>query len=52
MEPMTELNDRSLTVLLTASTQKKLKVLAKKNGRSLSGEARFALSQYATKGKV
>lgn len=41
-----EKNEKGLTVLLTPSLLDQLKRLASENGRSLSGEARMAISLY------
>lgn len=46
MVAMTELLTERLIVLLYPSTFKGLKRLAKRNGRKMSGEARFAIAEY------
>jgi hypothetical protein len=42
----------SVQVMIQPSVKAQLKKLAEKNGRSLSGECRFALTQYAKKAKA
>lgn len=47
-----EKNTKAMNFAIPRSVHTKLTKLAYKNGRSVSGEARFALAQYATKEKL
>lgn len=47
-----ELIDQRVVFLIRKATLRKLQTLARKNGRSLSGEVRFAIEQHTAKVRV